>query len=98
MLIFFCDSNDIEMKTFETYDIYLASALKVHGFKLVDLKRNGGNRGIFVFEDRPERERYVKDYFSGELHGSLKAFSNAWSDLKSMVVEMEIERNGRAYR
>ncbi len=86
------------MKLFETSDLYLSAALKIHGFRLVDLRKNGNSRGIFIFEDQENRERYVKDYFSGELTGSLKAFSNAWSDLKSMVVEMEIERNGRAYK
>ncbi len=76
------------MKTFDTHDLYLAAALKLHGFKIVDLKRDGNGRGIFVFEDRPDRAKYVRDYFSGELQGSLKYFSNAWSDLKSLVNEM----------
>jgi hypothetical protein len=38
----------------------------------------------------------VRGYFSGELTGSLKAFSNAWADLKSLVNEIEMERrNGK---
>jgi predicted RNA-binding protein YlxR (DUF448 family) len=81
-------------KIFETHDLYLAAALKIIGFKIIDLKRNGNGRGIFIFEDRPTRPQYVKDYFSGELKGSLKAFSNAWADLKSLISEMEMERNG----
>ena len=80
------------MKTFETHDLYLAAALKIHGFKIIDLKRNAIGRGIFIFEDQPNRSVYVRNYFSGELLGSLKAFSNAWSDLKSLINEMEMEK------
>ena len=80
-------------KIFETHDLYLASALKIKGFKIIDLRRNGNGRGIFIFEDQPVRPQYVKDYFSGELAGSLKAFSNAWSDLKSRISEMEMEKS-----
>ena len=86
-------------KTFETHDLYLAAALKIHGFRIVDLKRNNGTgRGVFIFEDRPTRPQFVKDYFNGELTGSLKAFSNAWSDLKSLISEMEMGTNERTYR
>ena len=81
------------MKTFETHDLYLAAALKIHGFKIIDLKRNGIGRGIFIFEDQSDRPNYVRNYFSGELFGSLKEFSNAWSDLKSLINEMEMEKN-----
>jgi hypothetical protein len=75
------------MKPFETHDLYLASALKITGFKLIDLKKDERGRGLFIFEDRLDRCRIVRDYFSGELTGSLKAFSNAWSDLKGLVSE-----------
>jgi len=85
------------MRTFQTSDLYLSSALKINGFRLIDLRRDERGRGIFVFEDRNNRPRIVKDYFSGELTGSLKAFSNAWADLKSLVNEIEMEkRNGQS--
>ncbi len=77
---------------FETSDLYLAAALKLSGFRLVDLKTDGRGKGIFVFLDREDRPRFVKNYFSGELTGSLKSFSNAWSDLKSLVNQIEMEK------
>ena len=80
-------------KTFETHDLYLAAALKIHGYKIINLRRNGNGRGIFIFEDRPDRSQFVKGYFSGELTGSLKGFSNAWSDLKGLISEMEMEKS-----
>jgi hypothetical protein len=86
------------MRTFETHDLYLAAALKIHGFKISDLKKNGNGRGIFVIEDQPRRSEFVRSYFSGELTGSLKQFSNAWSDLKALINEMEMEKkNGQSY-
>ena len=85
--------RDGNSKIFETHDLYLSAALKIHGFKIIDLKKNSNGRGIFIFEDQPTRPQYVKDYFSGELKGSLKAFSNAWADLKSLISEMEMERS-----
>ena len=81
------------MRPFETRDIYLSSALKIHGFKLIDLWKDDKGRGTFIFEDKPNRPEVVRNYFSGELKGSLKAFSNAWADLKSLVTEMEMENH-----
>ena len=91
--------RDENLKTFETHDLYLAAALKLSNFRLIDLKRNSNGLGVFIFEDCPNRAEYVKQYFSGELTGSLKGFSNAWSDLKSLISEMDMERsNARNYR
>jgi Domain of unknown function (DUF5659) len=84
--------KDIEMQAFQTTDLYLASALKISGFRLIDLKRDEKDRGVFFFEERSDRPQIVRKYFSGELMGSLKAFSNAWADLKSLVNQIEIER------
>ena len=47
------------MKTFETHDLYLAAALKLHSFKLIEIKKNDTRRGIFVFEDQPGRSGRV---------------------------------------
>jgi hypothetical protein len=87
------------LNSYQTHDIYLSSALKINGFRLLDLRRDERGLGIFVFEDRPDRPHLVKGYFSGELTGSLKAFSNAWADLKSLVNEIEMEKkNGKSNR
>ncbi len=79
-------------KTFTTHDLYLSAALMLIGFKLIDLKRDERGRGLFIFEDRPDRSQIVRGYFSGQLSGSFKAFANAWADLKSLVSEMEMEK------
>ncbi len=81
------------MKTYQTHDLYAASALKINSFVLIDLIRDEKGRGIFVFQDRDDRPRIVRDYFSGQLTGSLKGFANAWADLKALVNEMEMNSN-----
>lgn len=35
----------------------------------------------------------MKNYFSGELTGSLKAFTNAFADLKNLLYETQAEEN-----
>ena len=78
----------MERKTFSTSDLYLSSALRISGFKLVDVKKDGSGKGTFVFEDRPDRSAFVQKYFLGELTGSLKAFANQWADLKNLLAQM----------
>lgn len=77
------------IKTFETHDLYLSAALKLHEFRLVDLKKDPKGKGLFIWEDKPDRSRYVREYFSGELHGSLKGFADAWSALKALLMEVD---------
>ncbi len=82
--------------TFATHDLYLASALKLSGFRLLDLKKDHNGKGLFIFEDRPDRAKYVRDYFGGDLTGSLKGFASVWADLKALVNEIDMEKkNGR---
>ena len=78
--------------TFSTSDLYLASALQISGFRLVDLKKSPSGRGVFFFEDKPNRPEMVRNFFSGELIGSLKAFCNSWSDLKNLLGQMDMEK------
>lgn len=77
------------MNTFETHDLYLSAALKLSGFRLVDLRKDSKGKGLFVWEDKPDRSKYVREYFSGELQGSLKGFANEWSALKALLTESD---------
>lgn len=79
-------------KVYSTSDIYLATALKIHKFKLIDFENLSAGRGSFIFEDRDDRPEYVKKYFSGELQGSLREFSSEWKNLKRLIFEMGNER------
>jgi len=90
------EGRKMGINSFETHDLYLAAALKISGFRFISLKRNLKNRS-FIFEDREDRSRIVRDFFSGDLVGSLKAFTNAWADLKNLMYEMEAmeQKDGR---
>ena len=59
---------------FETIDIILAAYLKVLGYKLIEILKQG-NRGTFVFEDIPEN--ILEDYDLGNALTEPKALSNA---------------------
>lgn len=86
------------MPAFKTTDIHLSAALKTIGFKLIDIEKDDRGRGVFVFEDREDRETIVKDYFAGNLQGSLKSFTSNWLDLKNFIIQLGIEKNVRIKR
>jgi hypothetical protein len=93
LALFRWNGDGMDMKpTFGTRDLYLAAVLKLSGFRLVDLKKDQNGRGLFIFQDRSDRPNIVQRYFSGELTGSLKGFSNAWADLKSLVSQIQVEK------
>jgi len=50
------------MEDFRTQDIVLAATLKVKGFKLIELLKNG-NKGTFVFEGVSDED--INDYDLG---------------------------------
>ena len=45
--------------TFSTTDLSLAAYLKVKGFRLLKVDRNDNGKGLFVFEDRSNREELI---------------------------------------
>ena len=57
---------------FSTTDIVLAAFLKVKGFKLVEIVRNG-NKGTFVYENVPEA--LVNEYDLGAVTVEPKALN-----------------------
>lgn len=59
--------------TFETIDIILAAYLKVKGYKLQNIIKNG-NRGTFVFEVIPED--VLEEYDFGNALVEPKALNN----------------------
>jgi hypothetical protein len=72
-------------KIFETSDLYLATALKLKGFKLIGFEKNENGRGIFRFESREDCPKIVISYFDKTLEGSLKGFAELWRDLKHLI-------------
>lgn len=71
------------MGTYRTSDLYLSAFLKAKGLRLHDKLRDG-NKFVFIFDDRCDRQQLIKDFFNdGTVN--ITAFKNAIQDLKTMV-------------
>lgn len=71
------------MNTYETSDLYLSAFLKAKGLKFVDKYRRG-ERFVFIFEDRPDRQDLIREFFNDGMI-NITSFKNAIQDLKTMV-------------
>ena len=72
---------------FETYDLWLATLLKVKGFRLFNVRTNGDNRSLFVFEDQPERQQLLMDYVNRKTQVEPMAFVNEMKGLKALTYQ-----------
>jgi len=71
------------MGIYRTSDLYLSVYLKAKGLRLKD-KHRVGNKFVFIFEDRDDRQQLIRDFFNdGTVN--ITAFKNAIQDLKTMV-------------
>ena len=52
--------------TYSVSDLRLAALLRIQGFKLLRVQRGTDGRGVFVFEDRPNREELVLSFLNRE--------------------------------
>jgi hypothetical protein len=79
-------------RIFRTTDIHLSAALKLNDFKLLGIEKDPrSRRGIFSFEDKPDRPKLIQAFYEGSLEGSLKRYVSIWSDLKSLVNQMQLD-------
>lgn len=74
---------------FPTKDIYLSSALIVHGFTFIRFETVPNAKGKFLFKNEVGIQGAVDSYFNGQLVGSHKDFVNAWRDLRRLIYENE---------
>lgn len=73
---------------FPTKDIYLATALKVNGEKLIRVdmvKGERSNRAIFVFDNTSKLKSTVTSYMNRELKHECQELFETWKQLKSLV-------------
>lgn len=64
-------------------DLYLASYLKARGMKLASVQKDG-RRSRFVFQDAPERQQMVSDYYN-DAPFRISTFIHALKDLKAAI-------------
>lgn len=56
-------SSIAEQKQFKSRDLYLVSFLVYEGFPLIGREIEGG-KGVFSFEDSPELQKRVNEFYS----------------------------------
>lgn len=69
--------------TYRTSDLYLSAFLKAKGLRLRD-KLKDGSRFVFIFDDRPDRQELIQEFFNDGTIG-ITTFKNALQDLKTLV-------------
>lgn len=74
------------MNTYATSDLYLSAFLKAKGLRLID-KRRTGDKVVFIFDDRLDREDLIREFFNGGLV-NITVFKSAMHDLKVMIFNM----------
>ena len=69
---------------YETTDFYLASYLRSKGYSIASLGKSG-NRTIFKFGDKPERNSDILAYYNGK--GSVPPLSliSAIKEMKALI-------------
>ncbi len=70
---------------FPTRDLPLASWLHYKGIRLVEVRANGSGRVTFYFQDPPEREKLVLEFYGGEPQVNARKFLDELRNLKAMT-------------
>lgn len=73
------------MKDFKTSDILLAASLRVHGYTMTNIEKQG-NKGIFVFGEVPDQ--FIMDYDLNKIQVEPVAFNNFIKQLTTAVRRM----------
>lgn len=70
---------------YRTSDIILAACLKVNGYEMTSIEKQG-NKGIFIFSD--VSEEFILNYDLGKMLVEPVAFNNAIKQLTTSVRRM----------
>lgn len=71
-------------KLFTTFDIALSAVLKISGFRLVSVDRQG-SKAIFMFENKPESSEIVIKLANREMTVEPLRFMEEIRNLKSLA-------------
>ena len=73
------------MNEYNTSDIILAACLKLNGYQMTSIERNG-KKGIFVFND--VNDSFITEYDLGNIKVEPVAFNNTIKQLTTSVRRM----------
>jgi len=68
---------------YSTSDFWVASFLKVKGFRILNVRREAG-RSVFIFEDRPDREGLLRDFYNNASVG-VNDIKSAAQDIRALI-------------
>jgi len=79
-------------------DMGLAGWLRLNGVKFIDFEPNTINswQGEFLFEDTPEIQDLIKDYYDDGL-GQCKSYYSTLRDLRGIIAQKK-RANGRKHQ
>lgn len=72
-------------RTYQVADIRIATLLRLKGFKLINVEHERSGRGIFIFEDRADREQLVLSFINREERLDVIGFLDEMKNLKGLV-------------
>lgn len=73
-----------ENGNFETTDLPLVAVLRLQGFTIKDIRRDG-KRAIFILEDKPKRQEIVRNFYNDAISISPLKFWNSVTDVKALI-------------
>lgn len=73
-----------ENGNFETTDLPLVAVLRLQGFTIKDIRRDG-KRAIFILEDKPKRQEIVRNFYNDAISISPLKFWNSVADVKALI-------------
>ena len=74
-------------KTYKVVDLRIATFLKLKGFRLLRIDKEGNGRGAFIFEDEPERNNLILSFVNKKELCEPVGFLDELKNLKAMVRE-----------
>lgn len=72
------------MKTFELTDLALVSFLRLNNFTIKDIKWDG-RRATFILEDKPTRQKLIKDFYNNDVSIPPLQFWNSVAEVKTLI-------------
>ena len=69
---------------YQTTDLALVAYLKLCEFAIHDVRRDDG-RAVFILEDKPTREKLIRQFYNDKARVPPLRFWNCISDIKSLL-------------
>jgi len=70
---------------YQTSDIALAAYLVIRGYSIANVSHDQSNKATFHFQDKPEREHHVLEFFNRQAVVEPVSFLDHVRGLKAMV-------------